>query len=167
MIFSLDAGLFVWTLLTFGALVALLAKFAFPPLRKALEEREAAIRRSLEKAEQAGREAEQSLARSEKNLEQGRHEARRVIGEGRRIVEDMKREARETAKEESDRMVERARGEIARETQKSLDDLKTTVANLSVRVARQVIKEQLDEGRHEALVEDFVERLKKSHARQP
>lgn len=167
MIFSPDAGLFIWTLLTFGALVALLARFAFPPLRKALEAREAAIRRSLEKAEQAAREADLSLARSEENLAQGRNEARRIIAEGRRIVEDMKREARETAKQESDRMVVRARGEIERETQKSLDDLKTTVANLSVRVARQVIKEQIDEERHEVLVEDFVERLKKSHARQP
>jgi F0F1-type ATP synthase membrane subunit b/b' len=38
------------------------------------------------------------------------------------------------------------------------------VANLSVRVARQVIRGKLDEEQHEQLADDFIDRLKKSHA---
>ncbi len=48
-----DPGLFIWTIVTFLVLVALLAKFAWRPLLNALESRQAAIRKSLDDAAQA------------------------------------------------------------------------------------------------------------------
>ena len=42
-----DPGLFIWTILTFLVLLALLAKFAWRPLLEALEKRQESIRRSL------------------------------------------------------------------------------------------------------------------------
>ena len=47
-----DPGLFIWTILTFLVLVALLAKFAWRPLLEALERRQATIAKSLEDAQQ-------------------------------------------------------------------------------------------------------------------
>lgn len=159
-----DSGLFVWTLITFAGLVALLAKFAFKPLRAALQKREATIRESLDSAEKARDEARELLTRNEAKLNEARDETRRIIGEGHKIVGDMKREAAERAKEEANTIIAQARREIEREVQKSLDDLKSTVAGLSVRISRQVIRSELDEQRHEQLADDFIERLKKSHA---
>ena len=43
-----DPGLFIWTILTFLVLVALLAKFAWRPLLQALESRQDSIRKSLD-----------------------------------------------------------------------------------------------------------------------
>jgi F0F1-type ATP synthase membrane subunit b/b' len=45
-----------------------------------------------------------------------------------------------------------------------MDELKNTVANLSVRVAREVIGESMDETRHRQLADDFIERLKQTRA---
>ncbi|MBN2302211.1 MAG: ATP synthase F0 subunit B, partial [Lentisphaerae bacterium] len=59
---SPDIGLAVWTLLTFLLLIAFLSRFALKPLRKVLETREAMIRESLEKSEEARKEAERLLA---------------------------------------------------------------------------------------------------------
>ena len=42
--------------------------------------------------------------------------------------------------------------------------MRRTVAGLAVRISRQVIKEELNEDRHTQLADDFVERLKKTHA---
>ena len=162
---SFDAGLLVWTLITFACLLAVLARFAFRPLRRIMEDREGRIRGSLEKAEEARRDAERILAENTRRIEEARQETRRIIGEGHRIVGRMKRETAETSREEAARAVEQARAEIERETRKSLDELKNTVAGLSVRIARQVIKEGLDEERHRQLAHDFIERLKKSHER--
>jgi F0F1-type ATP synthase membrane subunit b/b' len=39
------------------------------------------------------------------------------------------------------------------------------VANLSVRVSREFIKDSLDEKRHRELVDEFIERLKAEHAK--
>jgi len=161
---AFDGGLLFWTLLTFGCLFLLLARFTFKPLRKLLQQREDSIRTSLERAELARQEAEKILARNEDKLDQAREETRRIINEGHKVVADMKKESRENAREEADLIVNQARTEIEKERQRSLDDLKSTVANLSVRVARQVIKGRLDEAQHAELADTFIERLKKSHA---
>ena len=46
-----DPGLFIWTILTFLVLLALLAKFAWRPLLQALDARHETIRKSLEDAQ--------------------------------------------------------------------------------------------------------------------
>ena len=48
-----DPGLFIWTILTFLVLVALLARFAWRPLLDALERRQETIARALEDAQRA------------------------------------------------------------------------------------------------------------------
>lgn len=163
--FAIEPGLLVWTLITFGCLFFVLARFAFKPLRKILDEREDAIRDAIERAEQAKQQAEKALAENDQRMEQAREEARRVISEGHRIVAEMKREAQHKARDEANMIVGRARSEIDRELQRSLDDLKGTVANLSVRIARQVIQERMDEEQHRKLADRFIERLKKSYGR--
>ena len=163
--FSIDVGLMVWTLITFTCLLLLLARFTFKPLRKLMEEREQSIRSSLDEAGRARKEAERLLARNEERLSQSREEARRIINEGHKIVAQMKREAEERSREEADQVVTQARADIEREVQRSLTELKGTVANLSMRIARQVIKAELDEAEHQKLADDFVARLKKSHAK--
>lgn len=162
---SFDAGLFVWALVTFGVLFLLLARFTFKPLRKVLDERERVIRESLAAAQKAKKEAEETLARNEEALALARDETRKIIDEGHRIVAEMKREGKQAAAEDAGRIVEEARAEVDTEVQRSLDKLKGTVAGLSLRIARQVIREELSEQRHEELADSFIERLKKTHAR--
>ena len=161
---SFDPGLFLWSLITFAVLLAVLAKFAFKPISQLLAQREETIRKSLDEAHASRDEARELHEQGEQHLRDVREDAGRIIAEGHRIVADMKREAVARAHEESDKIVEHARTEIDREVQRSLDELKATVANLSVRISRQVIRESLDEEKHQALAEDFIERLKKSHA---
>jgi len=162
--FAFQTGLFLWTLLTFGCLFLVLARFAFKPLQKILEKREKAIRDSLEQAQKAREAADKILAENEERLGQAREETRKIINEGHKIAADMKLEAREQAKEEANLIATRAQSEIDRELQKSLSELKTTVAGLSIRIARQVIKGSLDEKRHGELADEFIERLKKTRA---
>ena len=159
-----DPGLFIWSVLTFVGLMALLARFAFRPLSVLLQQREDAIRRSLDEAREARDEAKEIADTNAAQLARAQDEARKLIEDGHRAVVEMRREADERAREESDALVARAREEIAEEKQRSLDELKSTVAGLSVRIARQVIREGLDEERHEELADSFIERLKKTHA---
>ena len=153
-----------WAVVTFLGLFGVLARFVFKPFRALMDERESSVRRSLEDAEKAREQAAELLARNDEQLAAAREEARKIIGEGHRIVTEMKNEAREGARREAETISARAQADIDREVQKSLDELKTTVANLSVRVARQVIRGKLDEEQHEQLADDFIDRLKKTHA---
>jgi F-type H+-transporting ATPase subunit b len=155
--------LWLWTIATFALLVGVLSKFAFKPLSRVLEKREQAIQGSLDKAEQARVQAEKILAENDARLDKARDETRKIIQEGHRIVADMKREASDQSRREADRIVSQARTQIDREVQRRLDDLKGTVANLSVRISRQVLKGEMDERRHEELADELIERLKKAH----
>lgn len=158
---NFDWGLQIWTLITFGLVLVLLSKFVFKPLRRILNEREETIRDSLDKAAKTHEEAHVLLQENEKKLNEARETTRQIINEGHKIVADMKREATERARSDADAIVAQAKVEIDRELQKSLDDLKGTVANISLNISRQFIGENLDEKRHIKLADDFIEKLKK------
>ena len=66
-----DPGLYIWTILTFLILVALLAKFAWKPLLQALDDRQQSIRKALDDARKAKQELEAIHAESAKLLASG------------------------------------------------------------------------------------------------
>lgn len=161
---EIDWGLQIWTLLTFAGLFFLLSRFAFGPIRKILLEREEKIASAIKAAESAKADADKILKENQVKLDSAREETRKIINEGHRIVSEMKKEAADQAKKTADIIVSRAQADIEREVQKSLDGLKGTIANISVNISRQFLKENLDGKRHEELAGDFIERLKKRNA---
>jgi F-type H+-transporting ATPase subunit b len=162
---GLDERLLIWTLITFGGLVALLAKFAFRPLQRLVEERERTIRDALDQAQKAREGAEVIRRQGEAQIEAAREAARHLMEDSRRLAADAEAEVRRRARAEAEALVSRAREEIGRDVRRGLDELKDTVANLSVRVSREFIKDSLDEKRHRELVDEFIERLKAEHAK--
>src|SRR5262249_52004965 len=96
-----DPGLFIWTILTFLVLLALLARFAWRPLLEALESRQDAIRKSLDDAQRARQELERLNQESAQILNKARAEADQIIVSSRadadRLREDMKQKARAEA----------------------------------------------------------------------
>jgi F-type H+-transporting ATPase subunit b len=157
-----DAGLFFWSLATFAGLLLLLSRFAFKPMRHLLAQREEGIRKTIEEAKQARDEAKELVEAHKAELVAAREEARDIVEKGSRMVVDKQRESEAKAQEHADQLIDRAKGEIERETQKGLDDLKGTLATLSIRIARQVIREDLNEQRHAELADQFIDRLKKT-----
>jgi F-type H+-transporting ATPase subunit b len=162
---NVDVGLMVWTLLTFAGLLALLSRFAFRPLRRILGEREARMQEALQKAEEARAQAQQVLERSGAQIEEARAEARRIIAEGQKIAAQVKRETKDSARQDAAVIVREAQAEIEREVLRNIDELRGTVASLSLRIARQVITEEMDDKRHDRLVTEFIDRLKESRGR--
>ncbi len=162
---SFDFSLFFWTIVTFICLIILLAKVALKPITKLMEDRENKIAQSLIKAEQIEEEAKKALEETQKHIESAKKEAGNIINEGHKVVTEMKRESRDSAKHEANDIIDQAKMEVQRETAKSLEELKTTVANLSIRVARQIIQENFDEKQNEQLADEFIDRMKKKNAK--
>ncbi|MBM4148180.1 MAG: F0F1 ATP synthase subunit B [Lentisphaerae bacterium] len=158
-----DAGLFVWTLITFGILFGLLARFALRPIRRLMQEREDSIRSALDGAAKARDEAEKMRAESEERIAAAREDVRKIIEDGERIAANMRKEAARAAAGDAARLVEEARADIEKETRRGLDELKGVVANLSLRVSRQILRDELSPERHAELADQFIERLKKTH----
>lgn len=162
-----DWSLQIWTVLTFVAVMLVLSKFAYKPLRRVLAQREAAIRDSLAQAEKARDDARELQARNAEQLADARRKAREMIEEGQAFSLRIRREAEAEAKRRAAELIEEARKEVDEELRRTIDDLRGSVGNIAVRIARQIIGENLDERRHEALVDEFVERLKRSYGKGP
>jgi len=156
---QIDWGLQVWVVVTFVVMMALLAKLAFKPMAEALERRGAAIKAQLEEAERSRAAAKKLMEEYQQQLAAARAEAGKIIEEARALSEKVRQELVEQANAESAAMIQRAQEEIARQKEKGLQELKETVASLSVQIAAQVIEKEVNEATHRQLVDKLIEEL--------
>ena len=156
-IFSGDVGNAVWTLVIFGLVVFVLGKFAWGPILNTLQTRESFIREALEKAKHDREAAEERLKEYEAKLAASRAEATAIVEEGRRDAEVVKRRIEATAKEEADKMIERAKREIHIATDTATKELYTLSAKLATQLAARVIGRELTPQDHQRLISEAID----------
>ena len=78
-----DGKEIIWTVIAFAIAFTILAKYAFPAMKKGLQAREDKIRGDLERAEQARTEAEATLEQYQRQLADARSEATRIVEDAR------------------------------------------------------------------------------------
>ena len=156
-----DWGLQIWTLVSFVVLLALLAKFAFKPIAQALDRRSETIKKSIEEAEKQRAEAKELMDDYQKQLAEARSEANKIIEEARGLGENVRKEVVEKANAEASALVQRSQEEIHRQKEKGIQELKDTVASLSVQIASKVIEKEVNEATHRQLVENLIKDLSK------
>lgn len=156
-----NLGLWFWTLLTFLVMLALLAKLAFKPIAQALERRGQVIKQSLDDAEKTRAEAKKLMEDYQKQIAAARAEAGKVVEEARVLGEKVRKEVLANAQTESAALVQRAQEEIQRQKEKGVQELKDTVASLSVQIASKVIEKEINETTHRQLVENLIRDLSK------
>ncbi len=90
-------------------------------------------------------------------LEEARKEGQSVIAQATQIGERVKEEAKLGAKEEVEVMLKRARGEIQRERDEAMDELRKEFIDIAMLAAEKVINESLDKEKHRRLIEETLE----------
>ncbi|HEX3555031.1 MAG TPA: F0F1 ATP synthase subunit B [Thermoanaerobaculia bacterium] len=156
-LFAGDLGNSVWTLLIFVLVLVVLGKFAWGPILNTLQTRESFIREALEKAKHDREAAEARLKEYEQKLAAARGEASAIVDEGRRDADVVKRRIEAAAKEEADRMIERARREIQIATDTATKELYTLSARLATQLAAQVIGRELNPQDHARLIAEGID----------
>src|SRR5688500_3464037 len=119
-----DPGLFIWTILTFLILVALLAKFAWRPLLQALDARQETIRKSLDDAQRAAQEPERLQQESVQIIRAARVEAEAVVTSSRSDGERLREELKQKAKAEAEGIIRNAERQIQLETQRAVQEIR-------------------------------------------
>lgn len=146
----------IWSIISFAVLFAVLAKFAFPAIRRGLEGREQAIRDDLEGAERTRQEAEQTLDEYKKQLAEARNEAARIIEEARQAADSMRREAQESADAEAATARERAQSEIEQSVVRARADLQREMGDFAVRLAERIVDQNLDRQAQQSLIDQYI-----------
>ena len=147
---------FVFEMVAFLLVLAVLAKYVMPPLQRALDERQANIRRGIEDAEAARQRAAQADADYNATMERARTEARSMVDEANRIGEQMREEARKRGEQEAERIVAGARAEIQAEARRATEELRREISGLVVAVVERVVGAGLDTDGHRTLIDRTI-----------
>jgi F-type H+-transporting ATPase subunit b len=156
---QLDPGLFVWTILTFLLLVFILAKFAWKPLLKMLQDREDMVRSSLEDAEKAKSELERLNEESEAIMAKARSEAQSILADGKAVAEKVKDDIIAKSKEQANKIREDAGNQIQVEKDKAISEIKKEVVNLTLSVAEKLIQKNLSDADNKSLIEESLKKV--------
>jgi F-type H+-transporting ATPase subunit b len=157
--FAGDIGNALWTVVIFGLVLVVLGKFAWGPILKALQSREAFIRESLEKAQADRLEAEARLKEYLDKINASRAEATAIVDEGRRDAEAVKHRIEQDAREEAEKIIARGKHEIELATATAVKELYTTSAKLATELAGRILEREIKPQDHERLIAQAIDEL--------
>ena len=159
------SSLIFWEVVSFGILLWVLYKFAFPPILEALETRERKIRDSIEQAEQNRLTAEQRLAEYEAKLNGAAQEAEAIVAEAKAKAQRLLEENEQRLRTESERIQAETTQEIERERRKALQDIRNEAADLALTVAERVLERSLSDDDHRRLAQQAVQAVSAGESR--
>ena len=150
-------GIIFWMTLTFGIVVFILGKYAWPSILKGLKEREQSIQESLDAAKSAQEQMQRLQADNEKLLQEAKEERAAILTEARKIKDKIIDEAREKATQQADNIVEGAKERIEHEKKAALTEIKNTIAEYSIEIAEKILREELkDKNKQKELVSKLL-----------
>jgi F-type H+-transporting ATPase subunit b len=153
-------GTIIWTTLIFSILLYILAKFAWKPLIKALEDREQSVEKSLSEASVAEKKISNLKEEQLAIVLAAKLEKEQIVKEGIDQRDKIVATARDKAQIEVDKMIDEARKQIKREKEASLVEMKNQIASLSIEIATKIVHiEMEDKARHEKLIEELIKEV--------
>ncbi|MFN4115048.1 MAG: F0F1 ATP synthase subunit B [Inhella sp.] len=152
---NINATLFIqW--IPFAILAWVTAKFIWPPIAKALDERAAKIADGLAAADKAKAELSNANKAVEAQLASTRTETTKLLGDAEKraaaIVDDAKRKA----EEEAAKIIAAAKADADQQVVRAREALREQVAVLAVKGAEQILQKEVNAGVHA----DLLARLK-------
>ena len=152
-------GLIFWTIVNFLILAALLAKFAWKPVIKALDEREEKIKNDISSAQEARAEAQKIQQEMQAKLEDLSNQSIQKLKEAQAIANEEKKKILAAAATEANAIVEQAKAEIAGQTQKAVEALKAQMADTTLLALQKFITKQTDAETSRKQVEEILKEI--------
>lgn len=153
------------TVVVFGALLAILYFAAWGPIMKGLQAREEAQFQALADAKKAKDEVAAVRAELEAEKKKAAEEARAILEEARRDAEALKVAEREVGQRDAQAERDRAKRDTATERDAALKDVQQKAVELAVLIATKALRQKVDIGAQEALVNESIAELKAGASR--
>lgn len=148
-------------ILNFLVLVFVLAKFAYKPVVKIMDERKNKIASDLEAAEKAKTYAEAVKAEYAAKLAEAKQEAQAIIDAARKTAQAAHDKIMADTKAEQDQVVATAKEAIAMEKKKAMDDIRVQVINLSMIAASKIVEQKLGSEEDKQMAGKIVDSIMK------
>jgi len=150
--------------IVFLILIWFSVKFIWPPLLKAIEDRQKKIADGLAAAERGQKELHQAGDEAATIVNEAREKALKIVDQANRRSSEIIEEARTTAISEGQRLVGDARQEVALEQARARDTLRKDVAKLAVAGASRLLEREIDPSAHADLIEKLAREIEGAKA---
>lgn len=153
---ELQADLAIYSLFVFLVLMALLAKFAWPQIAEALDQRERAITDNIAAAQEKHDQAAALLAEHQAKIDAAADEVREMLEEARRDAEATKTQIVSEAREAADAERQRALRDIENAKDGAVKNLAEQSAALAVDLASKVVRQEISGDRQSEIVREAL-----------
>ena len=146
-------------MLVFAAFVLFTMKLVWPPLAKALEERQDKIADGLSAAERGRKELELAQHRVKEDLKQAKVQSADIIDKAHKRASQMIEEAKEAAKREAQIQAKLAQEQLAQQVNHAKETLRKQVAALAISGAEKILMREVDAKANSALLDNLIEEI--------
>lgn len=146
-------------MLVFAAFVMFTMKLVWPPLAKALEERQEKIADGLSAAERGRRELELAQHRVKDDLKQAKANSADIIDKANKRASQIIEEAKEAAKREAQIQAKLAQEQLAQQVNHAKEELRKQVATLAISGAEKILMREVDAKANSALLDNLIEEI--------
>ncbi len=159
---SVFTSLIFWSVISFGLLLFLLKKYAFPPILEMLEARQKKIEGDIQSAEGLKKEAEKIKQDFEAQLKTAHEKATTIVQlaneEARKIQDKTISETQAKVRQ----MQKEAEHEILSTRNKLLAEIRDYVSTLTIASTEKILKRSLGEEDKKRLVDESIEEVVES-----
>jgi len=142
--------------LTFAILIWFTAKFVWPPLMLAIENRQKTIADGLAAAERGKHDLDLAAKRSAELLREAKEKAADILASGDKRASEIVEAAKLQAKVEADRIISGAKAEIEQETFRAKEQLRSHVSAIALAGAAKILGREVDAKAHNDLLDKLV-----------
>ncbi len=154
-------GLIVWTIIAFLLVLFILKKFAWTPILKGLNDREANIAGSIATAEKVKQEMANLKSENEALLVQAREERGIMLKEAKEIKDKMINDAKEEARVQAAKIITDAQASINNQKMAAIVDIKNQVGKLVIEVSEKILRRELEnKAEQETYIKQLAEEVK-------
>ena len=143
----------------FAVFVWITMKYVWPPLLKAMQNRQKQIADGLAAAERGKQDLELAAKRAQDVIREAREQAQEIIAIAEKRGAQLVDEAKTTAKVEGERIITGAKAEIDQEVFRAKETLRSQVAALAVQGAEKILRREVDAKAHAELLSSVAAQL--------
>lgn len=151
---------FIFQLITFLIVLAVLSRWVFPKLVKTLEDRRQTLEESLVQAKKTQEALEQAEEKAGHILHKAREQADQALAEAKNQAKETVAQAEAEARKQAERVVKEAEGRLVQEQAKLREELKGELASLVALTTEKVLKSKLNAKEDAKLIEKSIGELK-------
>lgn len=150
---------FFGQMISFSLLIWFTMKFIWPPMNRAIEERQKKIADGLAAAERSQHDLAQAQQSVDAALREARAKANEVIDQAHQRANQIIEQAKTDAMVEATRQKAMADAEIVAAQNRAREDLRKQVSSLAVSGAEKLLRREIDANAHKALLDELAAQL--------